>query len=300
MVAAADHTSIDPRYAQKEVEKVIRKHSKTFLFSTGLLPRDARRAIRSLYGFCRATDDLVDRTDASQLDVERWRDQLNLPLSEQTNPILMMWSMVRDSYQVNRRYENELIDGVALDLTRKTYDTWEELARYCYHVASTVGLLSIPIIGLAEGASHADALPFAINLGIALQLTNILRDIGEDLDRGRVYLPLEDLHRFNLRLEDIHHRRVDDRFRGLMRFEIERANTLYQSSLPGIRFLAVGSAALLYRAILDEIEKMDFNVFQFRAHTTGWQKIAMMPKIIQYIRSIPSPQAPPTIPFAYV
>lgn len=305
MNAATNFPITDLHSARKEVEQVIRQHSKTFFFATGLLPLRSRHAIRSLYAFCRATDDLVDRSDATQQDVEDWRARANLPMAEQSDPILLLWSRVRERYSVNQRYENELIDGVAFDLTRKTYETWEELARYCYHVASTVGLLSIPIIGLAPGASFEDALPYAVNLGIALQLTNILRDVGEDLERGRIYLPLEDLQRFDLTLADIRNQRVDDRFRALMRFQIQRAEQLYESSLPGIRYLAssarqaVGAAALLYRAILDEIALLDFNVFHQRAYTTSWQKMSMMPLILRRVRDIPLPATPPAIPFKY-
>ncbi|NPV55672.1 MAG: phytoene/squalene synthase family protein [Anaerolineae bacterium] len=299
-------TTTEFRVAKKEVEKVIRRHSKTFFFATGLLPVQSRQAIRALYAFCRATDDLVDRTEATTQDVENWRAKTDLPLSQQTDPNLLLWTQVRQCYRVNRRYENELIDGVSFDLTRKTYATWDALVQYCYHVASTVGLLSIPIVGLAPSATMSDALPYAVNLGIALQLTNILRDVGEDLQRDRIYLPLEDLRSFDLTPTDIRKQLVDDRFRALMRFQIKRAEYLYEISLPGIRYLAssarqaVGVAALLYRAILDEIVKLDFDVFKHRAHTTFWQKVSMLPGILRQVRNMPMPGEPPVIPLSYI
>ncbi len=251
------------RAAFEHTATLTRAHSKTFHFATALLPREASQAIRALYAFCRATDDLVDVAGATPEDVAQWRHLVNLPLDEQTEPNLLGWAWVRQAYGVDERYQNELIDGVELDLTRTRYATWNDLARYCYLVASTVGLLSIPIIGVAAGASFGQAAPYAIKLGIALQLINILRDVGEDAGRGRVYLPLADLHRFGLTDQDILNGVHDARFVALMRFEIDRARALFAESLPGIALLApaarpaVGAAALLYHAILGEIERLN-------------------------------------------
>jgi 15-cis-phytoene synthase len=292
------HPALSAALAQQQAEQVIRAHSKTFFFATALLPRNARHGIRALYGFCRSTDDLVDSAEsgcAGIAELEIWRAQTALEDHGQTNPILFAWAQVRRAYQVNRQYEQELIDGVARDLQFVPYPTWESLQQYCYQVASTVGLLSMPIIGLAKGATFAQAAPFAIQLGIALQLTNILRDVGEDARRGRVYFPLEDLHRFGLTLEDIRNELYNDNFIALMRFEIERARQLYRQALPGIRLLnpsvrpAVGAAALLYRAILDEIEQIDYRVYQIRAHTSGLKKLAMLPGIFATIWTLKDP-----------
>jgi len=279
-----------------ETEKVIRQHSKTFFFATSLLPGQSRHAIRALYAFCRTTDDLVDRQGACLADLEAWRACVNLPFEDQENPALKAWAAARQQYGVNRRYEQELINGVGMDLQRHTYRTWAELENYCYHVASTVGLLSIPIVGLAPGATFEQTVPYATQLGIALQLTNILRDVGEDLQHERIYLPVEDLQRFSLTIEDIRRRVMDARFTSLMRFEIQRARQLYQQSLPGIALLhatvrpAVGAAALLYQAILDEIEEMDYQVFERRAHTSGWKKLSMLPGILYTVCRLKAPQ----------
>lgn len=285
--AAFEHTAI-----------LTRAHSKTFYFATALLPEQARHAIRALYAFCRATDDLVDVAGATPEDVAQWRHLVNLPLDEQTDPNLLGWAWVRQAYGVDERYQDELIDGVALDLTKTRYATWNELARYCYLVASTVGLLSMPIIGLAGGVTFQQAAPYAIKLGMALQLINILRDVGEDAGRGRVYLPQADLHRFGLTAEDILHRVCDERFVALMRFEMERARALFAEALPGIALLApaarpaVGAAALLYHAILNEIERLHYRVFEHRAHTTGWQKLALLPGILLTVAGLKRPTAP--------
>ncbi len=285
-VTSTPNVVLNWKAAQTEMEKVIRSHSKTFFWATALLPAKKRVAIRSLYAFCRKTDDLVDRHGASMKDLEDWREQVGRESSHQTDPVLLLWSKIRQQYRVNRRYERELIAGVGMDLQQLAYSTWQELEVYCYYVASTVGLLSIPIIGLAPGVTFEQAMPYAIRLGIALQLTNILRDVGEDAHLGRIYLPDEDLRRFGLTRQDIVMKVLDDRFVRLLQFEIARARRLYRQALPGIALLsrsarfAVTAAALLYQAILDEIEAMAYNVYQYRAHTTAGKKVRMLPGIL--------------------
>lgn len=282
-------------FAFAEAERLTRENSKTFHLATGLLPADARHAIRALYAFCRSTDDLVDKDGATLADVEAWRAQVALPADVQGERALQGWAFIRERYGINRRYEAELIDGVALDLSKNRYANWMELERYCYLVASTVGLLSMPIIGLADGASFEEAAPLAIKLGVALQLTNILRDVGEDVGRGRVYLPQTDLARFGLTEDDILNRVYDERFIELMKFEIRRARDLYHRALPGITLLspaarpAVGAASLLYRAILNEIEALNYNVYAHRAHTSGWQKLLMLPGIVWTVWTVQAP-----------
>ncbi|HMN62927.1 MAG TPA: squalene/phytoene synthase family protein [Anaerolinea sp.] len=277
-------------------EEIIRSHSKTFFFATGLLPQAERRAIRSLYAFCRASDDLVDCADTTQMDLDRWRAEVNLPSDRQGGPVLVSWASVREQHRIDRQYERELLDGIEMDLNFRAFRTWEELETYCYRVAATVGLLSMPVIGLAPRATFEQAASYAIKLGVALQLTNILRDVGEDAGRGRVYFPEEDLRRFGLTHQDILNKVYDQRFVDLMRFEIDRARRLYRESLPGIALLspsarpAVGAAALLYRAILDEIEKIRYRVHEQRAHTSGGQKMLLLPGILLKVLTLRRPE----------
>lgn len=293
--APADETP-ELRDAFQQADEITRRNSKTFYAATALLPAEAGRAIRALYGFCRATDDLVDRGDATPADVEAWRARVARPAADQTDPVLRCWAVTRERYGVDARYEMELIDGVALDLSRQRYANWPELERYCYLVASTVGLLSMPIIGLAPGVTFDEAAPYAVKLGLALQLTNILRDVGEDAARGRVYLPASDLARFGLTADDILAGVADDRFKALMQFEIKRARDLYYRALPGIALLAaaarpaVTAAALLYRAILDEIEALDYQVHRQRAHTSGLQKLLKLPAIFWTVATLRAPR----------
>lgn len=289
-------TRPDFQIALQTTEQVIRSHSKTFFFATALLPSAQRKAIRSLYAFCRSSDDLVDCADTTQQDLDSWRAEVGLDSDSQTNPYLLSWAIVREMYAIDQRYERELLDGIEMDLNFKPYTSWEDLKTYCYRVASTVGLLSMPVIGYAPGSSFEQAAPYAINLGIALQLTNILRDVGEDGALGRVYLPEEDLARFGLCTEDILAQVYDQRFISLMKFEIARARRLYAEALPGITLLspaarpAVGAAALLYQAILDQIEEIDYQVHSRRASTSGWRKIAMLPGILFKVCTLPRPQ----------
>jgi phytoene synthase len=291
MVSSTDivsWTNQDQARAFEITDEIIRSYSRTFFAATALLPHSKRHAVRALYAFCRFTDDLVDRGNATPDDIAAWEKAIDLDpdCGLQTDPAIQLWAHVRELYAIDRRYERELIRGVSMDLEKKVYTTWAELERYCYMVASTVGLLSLPIIGTAPGISFEQASPYAIQLGIALQLTNILRDVGEDSGRGRIYLPEEDLQQFDLSRDDIVHSIWDGRFKNLMRFEIERARNLYRAALPGVALLdrsvrpAVMAAALLYRAILDRIEDIDYQVYTRRAFTTTGQKIAMLPGIL--------------------
>jgi phytoene synthase len=285
----------DLQHAHRLAEGAIREHSRTFYFATGFLPPGKKRAVRSLYGFCRATDDLVDRRNATVAEIEDWRTQVALPVERQTDPVLISWAATREEFGVDRRYERELIDGVRMDAAPRRFATWKELECYCYLVASTVGLLSMPIIGLARGAGWDLAAAFAVKLGVALQLTNILRDVGEDAAGGRIYLPAEDLKAFGLSEEDIRRGVCDARFAALMQFEIRRARTLYRAALPGIALLdrsarvAVGAAAMLYRDILGEIESLRYDVFSHRAHLPTWKKIARLPGILFTVAALRAP-----------
>lgn len=261
-------------------------HSKSFYFSTSFLPADKRRAIRAFYAFCRVTDDMVDATDNPDPEqLHQWRLAARRAPRDQSHPVLLAWTTERDRFRVPQQYVEELIDGCEMDLTKSRYATWEELERYCYCVASTVGLVSMHIIGLRQSETPEMAIDRAIKLGLALQLTNILRDVSEDLARGRIYLPQEDLDRFDYTEEDLRLATNDNRFKHLMRFEMDRADALYDEGLKGLGDLnwdgrlAVGAAAMLYRGILAKIHLNDYDVFNHRAYLTQADKVRKMPGI---------------------
>lgn len=287
---------VDIERAFELCTEITRDHSKSFYFSTSFLPAEKRKAIRAFYAFCRTTDDTVDvlaQSDAeARPHLDAWRRAARLTCVEQDNPVLAAWTLTRDACDVPQRYVEELIDGCEMDLSIKRYETWEQLQHYCYCVASTVGLISMHIIGVMnddEILMQRSRQP-AIALGIALQLTNILRDVGEDLGRNRIYLPQEDLRRFGVSEDDLRASVVTDRFRALMQFEIERARGLYEESMPAIGNLkpdgrvAVGAAIMLYRGILDKIVENDYDVFSKRAYVSTAEKLARMPAIVWQVK----------------
>ena len=274
-------------------EAITRHHSKSFFMATRFLPSAKRRAIRAFYAFCRTTDDIVDEPLTTQYSLDEWRRMAKRPASAQHDPVLLAWCDARESYAVPHRFAEELIDGCEMDLHIQRYQTFEQLRHYCYHVASTVGLISMHIIGSQDGLPFDEATTqHAIELGVALQLTNILRDVGEDLARGRIYLPLEDLAAFDYHEADLIAGRNDERFKRLMRFQIERTEGLYRDHLHGLAQLkadgrmAVGSAILLYRGILERIVENDFDVFSRRARLSTFEKLARLPTIYRQVQRL--------------
>jgi phytoene synthase len=270
------------RMAYAYCQEITRRNSRTFYMATALMPAPKRRAIRSLYALCRVTDDVVDEAvgDRSAL-LLKWRKQIFGSETVHEAPVLIAWSDTRHRYNIPVLYVEQLLDGIAQDLIVNRYASFEELAHYCYGVASTVGLMSMHIIGY----SGPEAISYAVKLGVALQLTNILRDVGEDWRQGRLYLPQDELAAYGLDEEDLDAGRVDDRWRDFMRFQIARARRLYVESLPGVALLhrdgrfAVAAAAELYREILDDIEAHDYDVFNRRAHLSDARKLARLPGI---------------------
>lgn len=263
-------------------ESLTAQHSRSFHLASSLLPPDKCRAIRALYAFCRVTDDIVDHSaDGQAIQLEAWRKRTSSAMPPTTDLVAVAWADARHRHQVPERYAEQLIDGVARDLHQKRYATFAELAQYSYGVASTVGLMSMHIIGYAG----VHALPYAIKLGVALQLTNILRDVAEDWQNGRLYLPQEELKQFDLSEEDIAAGRLSERWRRFMQFQIERNRHLYHEAWPGVAFLdpdgrfAIAAAADLYKGILDDIEKHNYDVFSRRARLSTIQKLGRLPGI---------------------
>ena len=219
----------------------------------GLLPGEKRHAVRALYAFCRITDDIIDRAgDEPEAALAAWKERtlfaaplVAAPLVAAPSPddlVVRAWADTRARYCIPTAYAVQLIDGVARDLTTTRYATFDDLAAYCYGVASTVGLLSMHIIGFG---GH-QAIPYAVKLGLALQITNILRDVREDWEAGRVYLPQDELAAFGLNDDDIStlssagfrgKNGLADRWRMFMQFQIERNRQLYSEAVPGIAWL---------------------------------------------------------------
>jgi phytoene synthase len=287
-ISCSDNTRIDEAY--EYCNEITRTNSKTFHLASGLLPIEKRRAVRSLYAFCRVTDDIVDRVGNNNVIAEltKWHNQIITPEHHDKNDkddqkalVALAWCESRERYSVPMIYAEQLICGVAQDLTKNRYRNFSDLVAYCYGVACTVGLMSMHITGYTED----DAIPYAIRLGVALQMTNILRDVAEDWQMGRLYLPKDELEAFGLTEEDIDRGVVTEAWRKFMRFQIQRTRMLYASALPGLRQLhrdgrfAIGAAAELYQAILDEIEKNDYDVFSRRTFVRKSRKLLSLPGI---------------------
>lgn len=292
----AEKSSIDSilRKAYVESGEVTSAFAKTFFLGTQLLPELPREAIWAVYVWCRRTDEIVDAprdNDEEMLnDLGSWEMRLEA---------LWKYGEVEDVYDlclldVLVKYPNlpitpftDMIRGMLMDvpeLGQERYESFDELHLYCYRVAGTVGLMSLPVFGCAEGYNDQIAREPALSLGVAFQLTNILRDVGEDAEkRGRVYLPREDMAKFGVTEEQILARKVDKNYTDLMKFQIERAKMYYERARRGVFMLApesrlpVQSSLDAYGRILDKIEENGFDTLTTRAYVGKWEKLSIIP-----------------------
>jgi 15-cis-phytoene synthase len=285
------NTMIDPdilENAYAECESITSEYSRSFYMATSLLPGEKKRAVRALYAFCRIADDIIDEGEGQhEQELMEWREKSLSPETPLNGGVPLAWAQTRSRFQIPVRYAEQLLDGIQQDLYKYRYKSFEDLSVYCYGAASTVGLMSMHIIGY----ERVEAIHHAIRLGVALQMTNILRDINEDWQSGRLYLPLDELNAFGLSEADIDRGLVDDRWREFMRFQIARARQLFQEAWPGIPMLhpdgrfAVAAAAGLYEAILDDIESHDYDVFSRRAHVSDSLKLRKLVGIYKRLKA---------------
>lgn len=267
-------------------------YSKTFYLGTLLMPMEKRRAIWAIYVWCRRTDELVDGPDAASTTpktLHTWERNLESifaghPLAD---PDVALVDALKH-FPIDIQPFRDMVAGQLMDLHRSRYQSFDDLYLYCYRVAGTVGLMSNAVMGTRQ---TQDLAPWewakeeqcpkqeAIALGIANQLTNILRDVGEDARRGRIYLPLDELALFDYTEKDLMDGVIDERWRELMRFQIQRARKFYTQAEQGIQRLSqdarwpVWAALMLYRQILDEIERNDYDVFNTRAYVPSIKKL---------------------------
>jgi phytoene synthase len=281
-------TMQDARYC----ELLTRKHARTFSLASLLLPLEKRRGTYALYAFCRVADDLVDRADeladrgALRGQLDGLRRVLDVALSGHgSDPVSRELAWAINRFSVPASALHELLDGVATDISLRRWDSWTELLAYCEGVAGCVGEMCTAVMGVQAGtAQRPTAVAHARALGVAMQLTNILRDIGEDAQRDRCYLPTEELREFGFSPRDV----LDgtallkrERWRGLMRHQIARARQYYETASPGIRMLDVdaqrcaSACAAGYARILDVIERNGYDTFTRRARL-GWSERALV------------------------
>ncbi|MEP7154158.1 MAG: presqualene diphosphate synthase HpnD [Betaproteobacteria bacterium] len=255
------------------------KSGSSFYYSFRFLPPERRRAITALYAFCREVDDVAD--EVTDVNIARaklgwWRSEVaNLFAGHPQHPVTQALEPATKSLGVDQARLNEIIDGMEMDLTRHRYSDFESLKLYCHRVAGVVGQLSAGIFGY----TNPNTLDYAENLGLAFQMTNIIRDVGEDARRDRIYLPADEMQRFSVTIEDVLRARHTPNFEKLMAYQAQRAKSLYDAAFqalspedrrpqrPGLIMAAI------YRTLLDEIERDGFTVLNQRISLTPVRKL---------------------------
>ncbi len=266
---------------------ITKQHAKTFYFASRFLKKEKRSAAYAVYAICRISDEAVDsKQDSSALDnlaiLQQKIDSAykNAPLADS---LLSAFQQSINKYHIPKKYFDALIEGMHMDLYKNRYKNFEELYDYCYKVAGVVGLVMLEIFGYTDPKTT----DYAINLGVAMQLTNILRDIKEDFNRNRIYLPENEMQRFQVSENDISRSQINENFKALMKFQIARSKEYFEKAKQGIKMLddlnsrfVVCAMADIYSGILNSIEKNDFDVFTRRACVSTPRKIIAVLKII--------------------
>jgi phytoene synthase len=260
-------------------EQKTARSGSSFYYSFLFLPTEQRRAIMALYTFCREVDDVVDDCPdptVAQAKLGGWREEIaRLYAGTPQHPVTLALQPVIARYRLPQEHFQEIIDGMAMDLTPMRYASFKELSLYCYRVASVVGLMAAAIFGYEDRRTQK----YAHDLGMAFQLTNILRDVGEDAARGRIYLPADEMARFGVTAEDILARRMSDGMRELLRCQAARARVYYDKAfahLPAVDRYRQRSGlimAAIYLSTLDAIEQQDFPVLHRRVRLSPWRKL---------------------------
>jgi phytoene synthase len=264
----------------KRAEQITKAYAKTFYFASHFLPRKERPAAYAVYAFCRISDETVDSELNSNIEenLRSLETQLKEVYAQAhlKDDLLLAFRDTVEQYHIPKDYFDELLAGMRMDLRNKAYEHFYELYKYCYRVAGVVGLMMLKILSPRKSGAEK----YAESLGIAMQLTNILRDIKEDYQRGRIYLPADELRRFKVSEEDLLQEKADDNFKQLMKFQIERARKYYKESIPGIKMLKGFRSRLvvccmknIYSRILHVIERNKYDVFKQRARVGLAEKI---------------------------
>jgi len=277
------------------MEALVTSSMTSFYYSFSLLPREIRQAITTLYSFCQTIDQIVDASTLIADDdrqqrrakLQWWREQVEAIYgSRSVVPIVRPLAHVIERYAIPKQYLLTLIDGCERDLFQQRYPTFAELKDYCYSVAGVVGLMSIHVFGYR----YPETEEYAVNLGYALQLTNIVRDVREDKERGYIYLPLEDLARFHYSEDELMAEVYDDRFIELMRFQARRARSYYSRARAALHpderatlYPAEIMDAIYYR-LLEKIELGNFDVFRRRYRVRTAHKMWLALKIWLYAK----------------
>lgn len=275
----------DLRLSFENARKITAHFAKSFYFSASILPTDRRWATYAVYGFCRYADNLIDcprERTAPELyaEIEALRQELHIcyRTGESEHPVMRAFAPVVQLYGIPIEYPLDLLKGVTMDMEQARYATFDELYVFCYRVASVVGLMMTCVLGYKDPS----AFEYAEKMGVAMQLTNILRDVQEDKGMGRIYLPLEDLNRFGIDETDIVQERFSPELQAMMKFQVERAHYYYDEGDKGIALLpkesqyAISSASKIYRGILRKIEERSYNPFLGRVFVPQQKKMRIL------------------------
>jgi len=262
-----------------EGHRITKESNTNFYYSFLSLPSEKRKALYSIYALCRCLDDVTDKSDnrleASESLLNWTTEIINLYNGQPAHPVTIELKKYIDRYTIPQKYFLDLIKGVEMDLTKNRYGTFDELHKYCYRVASVVGLMCAEVFGY----KNAETLGYAVDLGIAMQITNILRDIKDDAARGRIYIPLEDLNNFGYTETELCSFKYNKAFMELMQFETQRAWSYYkraQDTLPMEDRKAMVAAEIMraiYSRILNKIEASNYNVYSSPPQLSKLQKI---------------------------
>lgn len=265
-----------------EAKKIAKDSKSSFYYAFNLLPEDKRDAMNTVYAFCRQTDDIIDEGNES-LEIKyqklhRWRVEFQKSLKGQSDfPLLNKLIRIISRFDIPLDPFYDLIKGMEMDLQKNRYLTFDDLQLYCYRVASTVGLMCIEIFGY----KHKTTKDFAVNLGIALQLTNILRDIKKDLEKGRIYLPKEDMAKFNYSEDELVRYVYNENFRDLMAYEVRRAKTYFDAATNCLNLddkramFAARAMQHIYYKMLNKIIDADYDVFNKNIKVSKIQKVGI-------------------------
>ena len=272
----------DLEVAYQECQRITRREARNFYYAFVLLPPKRRQAIYVAYAFCRYCDDAVDSETSTEEKLQRLADLRRMLeqcyQGQADEPVFVGLAQVAKDYEIPREYFEEILAGMEADRVKTRYQDFSELREYCYRVASAVGLICIHIFGFDDARAKAHA----IDLGLAMQLTNISRDVKEDLDFGRIYLPQDELAQFGYSEEDLISGRFDDAFQALMRFQAERARAYFRSGFQLLPYLSPRSRACtavlgrIYSKLLDRIEAANYDVLNYRVSLSTAEKLGIM------------------------
>lgn len=289
------------RASYRECKRLNSLHGKTYYLATLLLPPGKRPFVHALYGFARYADEIVDDLASNlslaekEVTLRRWSEQLLHDLAEGSSSDHIGAALVDTvrRFDIPLEHFRAFLHSMAMDISITRYESYSELMEYVYGSAAVIGLEMVPILGpLSE-----DAYPAAENLGVAFQLANFIRDVDEDLDRGRIYLPLDELRSFNVSEEMLQARKLTPEIREALRFNIERVRRLQREANPGIKLLApesracIEAASELYCGIVDEVEKIEYQIFEKRARTSTARRLRVA--IPAYARALAARRANP-------